>query len=56
MHEGFSRVHARVFKTQFIHQIFINSRLIDAYGKCGYLEDERKVFAKMHNKIFKAQI
>lgn len=45
-----SCVHARVFKTQFIHEIFINNRLIDAYGKCGYLDNARKVFAKMPDK------
>ncbi|KAK7316941.1 hypothetical protein RJT34_00777 [Clitoria ternatea] len=41
------RVHARIFKTQFSSEIFIQNRLIDAYGKCGCLEDARKVFDHM---------
>ncbi|XP_058211231.1 pentatricopeptide repeat-containing protein At2g13600-like [Rhododendron vialii] len=41
------RVHARIIKTQFSSEIFIQNRLIDAYGKCGCLEDASKVFNKM---------
>lgn len=41
------RLHARILKSQFIHEVFINNRLIDAYGKCGCLDNARKVFAKM---------
>ncbi|XP_065847170.1 pentatricopeptide repeat-containing protein At2g13600 isoform X2 [Euphorbia lathyris] len=41
------RVHARITKTQFAYEVFIQNRLIDAYGKCGFLNDARKVFDKM---------
>ncbi|TKY73819.1 Pentatricopeptide repeat-containing protein [Spatholobus suberectus] len=41
------RVHARIIKTQFSSEIFIQNRLVDAYGKCGYFEDARKVFDHM---------
>ncbi|XP_024168862.1 pentatricopeptide repeat-containing protein At2g13600 [Rosa chinensis] len=41
------RVHARVIKTQFSSEVFIQNRLIDAYGKCGSFDDARKVFDKM---------
>ncbi|KAM1556126.1 hypothetical protein ACFX15_039202 [Malus domestica] len=41
------RIHARIIKTQFSSEIFIQNRLIDAYGKCGCLDDGRKLFDKM---------
>ncbi|PON33762.1 DYW domain containing protein [Parasponia andersonii] len=44
------RVHARIIKTQFSSEIFIQNRLIDVYGKCGCLDDARKVFDKMPEK------
>ncbi|KAJ4833520.1 Pentatricopeptide repeat-containing protein [Turnera subulata] len=44
---GTRRVHARILKTQFASEIFIQNRLIDAYGKCGCLEDAHKVFDRM---------
>lgn len=44
------RVHARIIKTQFCSEIFIQNRLIDVYGKCGCLDDARKVFEKMPDK------
>ncbi|KAF4365608.1 hypothetical protein F8388_007441 [Cannabis sativa] len=47
------RVHARIIKTQFSFEIFIQNRLIDVYGKCGCLDEARKVFDKMpHRNIF----
>ncbi|KAL5075185.1 hypothetical protein RYX36_014169 [Vicia faba] len=41
------RVHARIIKTHFSSEIFIQNRLVDVYGKCGFLEDARKVFDHM---------
>ncbi|KAK7410900.1 hypothetical protein VNO78_02105 [Psophocarpus tetragonolobus] len=41
------RIHARIIKTQFSSEVFIQNRLIDAYGKCGYFEDACKVFGRM---------
>ena len=41
------RVHARVVKTRFLSEIFIQNRLIDAYGKCGCLDDALKLFDHM---------
>lgn len=43
-------VHGRVLKSHFSHEVFINNRLIDAYGKCWRLLDARKVFDKMLEK------
>ncbi|MED6110407.1 Pentatricopeptide repeat-containing protein [Stylosanthes scabra] len=44
---GVRHMHARITKSQFSSEIFILNRLIDAYGKCGCLEDARKVFDHM---------
>ncbi|KAA8531086.1 hypothetical protein F0562_005795 [Nyssa sinensis] len=44
------RVHARIIKTQFCWEIFIQNRLIDVYGKCGCLDDARKLFNRMPQK------
>ncbi|RWR92790.1 pentatricopeptide repeat-containing protein [Cinnamomum micranthum f. kanehirae] len=41
------RVHARIIKSQFASEIFIQNRLVDSYAKCGCLDDARKVFDKM---------
>ncbi|KAF5745118.1 pentatricopeptide repeat-containing protein [Tripterygium wilfordii] len=41
------RIHGRIVKTQFASEVFIQNRLIDVYGKCGCLEDARKLFDKM---------
>ncbi|XP_059656361.1 pentatricopeptide repeat-containing protein At2g13600-like [Cornus florida] len=43
-------VHARIIKSQFFSEIFIQNRLIDVYGKCGCLDDARKVFDRMPQK------
>ncbi|KAL7141965.1 hypothetical protein ABFS83_08G090000 [Erythranthe nasuta] len=40
-------VHACVVKSQFSYEVFINNRLIDVYGKCGYLNYARILFDKM---------
>ncbi|XP_052196299.1 pentatricopeptide repeat-containing protein At2g13600 isoform X2 [Diospyros lotus] len=41
------RIHARIIKSQFSAEIFIQNRLIDVYGKCGCLDDARKLFDRM---------
>nr|GMD37699.1 pentatricopeptide repeat-containing protein At2g13600-like [Ipomoea batatas] len=43
-------VHGRVLKNHFSGEVFINNRLIDAYGKCWRLLDARKVFDQMREK------
>ncbi|KAL1216940.1 Pentatricopeptide repeat-containing protein [Cardamine amara subsp. amara] len=40
-------VHASIIKSPFSNEVFIHNRLIDAYSKCGSLEDGRQVFDKM---------
>lgn len=40
-------IHARIIKSQFSSEVFIQNRLIDVYGKCGCLEDARTVFDRM---------
>lgn len=44
------RVHARIIKSKFSSEIFIQNRLIDVYAKCGFLEDAQRVFDKMSDK------
>ncbi|GMY12503.1 pentatricopeptide repeat-containing protein At2g13600 [Fagus crenata] len=44
------RIHARIIKTQFSSEVFIQNRLIDVYGKCGCLDDARQVFDRMPEK------
>ncbi|KAJ4715356.1 Pentatricopeptide repeat-containing protein [Melia azedarach] len=41
------RVHARIIKSKFSSEVFIQNRLIDVYAKCGCLDDARKVFDRM---------
>ncbi|XP_047325444.1 pentatricopeptide repeat-containing protein At2g13600 [Impatiens glandulifera] len=41
------RLHARITKSQFSSEVFIQNRLIDVYGKCGCLEDAHKLFDRM---------
>ncbi|XVF31235.1 hypothetical protein REPUB_Repub16aG0127900 [Reevesia pubescens] len=41
------RLHARIIKSRFASETFVLNKLIDAYSKCGSLEDARKVFTKM---------
>ncbi|CAA7013296.1 unnamed protein product [Microthlaspi erraticum] len=40
-------VHASIIKSPFVNEVYIQNRLIDAYAKCGSLDDGRKVFDKM---------
>ncbi|VVA99161.1 unnamed protein product [Arabis nemorensis] len=40
-------VHASIIKSPFFDEVYIHNRLIDAYAKCGSLEDGRRVFDKM---------
>ncbi|XP_031281869.1 pentatricopeptide repeat-containing protein At2g13600 [Pistacia vera] len=47
------RIHARIIKSHFSSEIYIQNRLIDVYAKCGHLDDARKVFDKMpHRNVF----
>ncbi|WOL04080.1 hypothetical protein Cni_G12801 [Canna indica] len=47
------RVHARLLKTRFSSETFIQNRLIDVYAKCGSLEDARNLFDRMaHRNVF----
>ncbi|XP_058097385.1 pentatricopeptide repeat-containing protein At2g13600 [Magnolia sinica] len=49
LHDG-RRVHARLIKTRFSSEIFIQNRLIDAYAKCGCFEDAHTLFDRMHQR------
>jgi pentatricopeptide repeat protein len=40
-------IHARIIKSQFSSEVFIQNRIIDVYGKCGSLDDARRVFDGM---------
>ncbi|KAL8108991.1 pentatricopeptide repeat-containing protein At2g13600 [Apium graveolens] len=44
------QVHARIIKSQFRSEIFIQNRLIDVYGKLRCLEDANKLFDRMPHK------
>ncbi|KAF8018992.1 hypothetical protein BT93_H3771 [Corymbia citriodora subsp. variegata] len=44
------RVHARIVKTRFSAEVFIQNRLIDVYTRCGCLDDARRVFDRMPEK------
>ncbi|KAL3728974.1 hypothetical protein ACJRO7_033549 [Eucalyptus globulus] len=44
------RVHARIIKTPFSAEVFIQNRLIDVYARCGCLDDARRVFDRMPEK------
>ncbi|WOG83924.1 hypothetical protein DCAR_0103102 [Daucus carota subsp. sativus] len=44
------RVHARIIKTHFRSEIFIQNRLIDIYGKLSCLDDAHKLFVRMPQK------
>jgi pentatricopeptide repeat protein len=40
-------IHANIVKTRFKSNGFVGSALVDMYGKCGYVEDARRVFDEM---------
>ncbi|XP_057970500.1 pentatricopeptide repeat-containing protein At2g13600 [Malania oleifera] len=44
------RIHARLIKTPFSSEVFIQNRLIDVYAKCGCLDDACKLFDRMPEK------
>ncbi|KAL3728972.1 hypothetical protein ACJRO7_033547 [Eucalyptus globulus] len=44
------RVHARIIKTPFSAEVFIQNRLIDVYARCGCLDDARRMFDRMPEK------
>ncbi|KAK3419284.1 hypothetical protein EUGRSUZ_J01312 [Eucalyptus grandis] len=44
------RVHARIIKTPFSAEVFIQNRLIDVYARCGCPDDARRVFDRMPEK------
>ncbi|KAJ0097099.1 hypothetical protein Patl1_27978 [Pistacia atlantica] len=37
------RIHARIIKSHFSSEIYIQNRLIHVYAKCGHLDDARKI-------------
>ncbi|KAJ6677878.1 PENTATRICOPEPTIDE REPEAT-CONTAINING PROTEIN [Salix viminalis] len=40
----------RIIQTPFCKEVFIQNRLVDVYGKCGYLDYARKVFDRMSER------
>ncbi|XP_043726126.1 pentatricopeptide repeat-containing protein At5g55740, chloroplastic [Telopea speciosissima] len=48
---GFGKgIHGYVLKMGFDYCVFVESSLIDMYGKCGFLEDAQKVFDAMSER------
>ncbi|GLT41511.1 hypothetical protein SLA2020_155690 [Shorea laevis] len=50
MEELGRQLHGIVIKHQFVSNLYVGNALIDMYGKCGNLDDARKVFGKMPEK------
>lgn len=44
------QLHGTVVKSRFITNLYVGNALIDMYGKCGSLEDAKKVLEKMPEK------
>eukprot|EP01018_Ginkgo_biloba_P003869 Gb_21351 [translate_table: standard] len=42
------QIHARIFKTRIGQNIFLETKLVIMYAKCGSLIDARQVFDKLH--------
>ncbi|GAB4848254.1 Pentatricopeptide repeat-containing protein At2g13600 [Ancistrocladus abbreviatus] len=43
-------IHARIIKSPFASELFMQNRLIDVYAKCACIDDARKLFDKMSQK------
>lgn len=44
------QLHGIVIKNQFVSNVYVGNALIDMYGKCGNLDDAKKIFQKMPEK------
>lgn len=45
-----TQLHGILLKHQFVTNIYVGNALIDMYGKCGKLDDAKKVLETMHKK------
>lgn len=47
---GGQRVHTHLIKTRYLPPVYLDTRLIVLYTKCGYLKDARQVFDRMRER------